>query len=267
MVNNANYFSGATHTDANGNVRPLNVGGSSMATGHNATPNYSAFSPTGQFGNPDRMAFQDNTASQAGLPVGTNPPTGFASQYDPAQLANIIWSTPWAILPDVFKGMNATGPGYQALRDIGADPLTLYNIMVGGNTDFLSGKGNAPGNYTNWLNNLYSSLGSVGGRGFNAGELLGRLFNPVNTKDTQSSLYNILTAGDASTQMRTLFNMVRDASNVGMNPLAARGYQAALSNAGDSALNAMLRQPVNQGANAIPLYEYIRQNNPGLIPG
>ncbi len=197
---------------------------------------------------------------------GTNPLTGFASRYDPSQLEQ-IWQSPWAILPDVFPGMNLQGPGYQGLRDIGADPLTLYNIMAG-RSDSLGG-GTATGNYTNWLADLMKSYGTKGGRSFAGNELLHALFNPKGGEGagTQSALYNILTAGDAGTQMRTLFNMARDASNVGLNPLAARGYQSALARAGDQAQNAMLNSNANQGANNEPVFQYIREHFPGLIGG
>lgn len=201
---------------------------------------------------------------QPGSTTGTNPATGFASRYNPSQLASIIWETPWAILPDVFGGMKTQGPGYQALRDFGADPLTLYNLMAGYNND-LSGSegGNAPGNYANWLAGMYQSMGTKGGRGFSGYELLKQLFNP----QANSALSNILNAGDGATQMRTLFNMAREASNVGLNPLAARGYQASLARAGDTALNQMMNQNSGQGANNMSVYQLLRQNNPGLVPG
>lgn len=190
---------------------------------------------------------------------GTNPLAGFASRYNPSQLEN-IWSNPWAILPDVFSGMDMRGGGYQGLRDIGADPLTLYNIMAGGQGSLAGGT--ATGDYANWLANLYKSLGSVGGRGFSGRELLQGVFNP----GEGSALENILTAGDASTQMRTLFNMLRDASNVGLNPLAARGYQAAVARTGDQAINQMMRTDSGSGANNTPIYQLIREIAPNLVP-
>lgn len=193
-------------------------------------------------------------------PNGSNPLYGFAARYNPSQLEN-IWSNPWAILPDVFPGMDMRGAGYQALRDIGADPLTLYNIMAGQGGD-LSG-GTATGNYANWLANLLASYGSVGGRGFSGRELLSSVFNP----GEGSALENILTAGDASTQMRTIFNMLRDASNVGLNPLAARGYQAAAARAGDQAINKMMTSGSNEGVNNMPIYQVLREIAPGLVPG
>lgn len=195
---------------------------------------------------------------------GTNPLSGFANRYNPNQLEN-VWQNPWAILPDVYKNMNLAGGGYQGLRDLGADPLTLYNIMAGRNSD-LAGEG--VGGYTNWLANLYSTLGKVGGRQFSGKELLTSIFSPVGGEgaNNQSALYNILTAGDASTQLRTLFNLTRDASNVGFNPLAARGYQSALARTGDKALNQMMRTGSGEGANNVPIYQLIRQLAPGLVP-
>jgi hypothetical protein len=199
------------------------------------------------------------SGGNADIRQGTNPLTGFASRYDSAMLDN-AYANPWAILPDVFAGINMAGPGYQALRDIGADPVTLYNIMQGGGSDLYSA---GTGGFVNWLANLYQSLGSVGGRQFSASELLGNLFNPR----ANSSLRKYLETGDASQQMRTLFQFARDASNVGMNPIAARGFQGPPARAGDQALNQMLRSPPNQGANNVPVYELIRQIAPGLVPG
>jgi hypothetical protein len=137
--------------------------------------------------------------------------------------------------------------------------------MVGGQTDFMSSGGNPQGNYTNWLAQLYNNLGNQGGSGFNARDLLSRLFNPMNNPNQpggQSSLYNILSAGDASTQARTLYNMARDAAQVGMNPLAARGYANAFSRANDLAVNQAM-----QGNNNTPVYELMKSIAPGLVPG
>lgn len=190
---------------------------------------------------------------------GTNPPTGFAKGLDPAMLGN-IWESPWTLLPQIFgQNMNQAGGGYQALRDIGGDPLTLYNIMAGRNQSMAD---SGPGQYANWLNDLYKSYGSVGGRGFSGSELLRSIFNPG--KD--SALSNILSAGDSSTQMRSLYNMARDASNVGMNPMAASGYQAALARAGDKAMSSQYSDNVNSGANNLTMWELIKQIAPGLVP-
>jgi hypothetical protein len=189
--------------------------------------------------------------------------TGWAAgqNYNPTAL-NAIYESPWTILKDVFgSGMSDVGPGYNSLRDIGADPLTLYNIMVGGDKNFAGSTENPQGNYANWLANLYNQMGTTGGRGFSMGELSDQIFNP----GANSSLKQILTQGDASMQMRTLFNMLREASNVGMNPLAARGYQGALARAGDDAIRQTYHSDADQGANNRAVYETIARNV-GLNP-
>lgn len=211
--------------------------------------------------------FPGPAAPGADVMGGTNPLSGFATRYNADQLKN-VWSSPWAILPDVFPGMKTDGAGYQSLRDIGADPLTLYNLMAGQKNDLAS---QGVGGYTNWLASLFKSMGSVGGRTFSAKELLHALFHPKEGSggdggEGQSALYNILTAGDGATQMRTIFNMARDASNVGMNPLAARGYQSALARSGDTAINQMMRTGSATGANNEPIYQLLRQLAPGLVP-
>lgn len=200
--------------------------------------------------------------------TGTNVLSGFASRYNPSLLDQNIWSNPFSILPDVFAGINTAGPGYQALRDFGADPLTLYNIMLGGQNGDLYGTGTSAGDYTNFLAGLYKSMGTVGGRGFSGGELLHSLFNPNTPGAGQtagSPLYNLLSTGDLSTQMRTLFNLASAVTNVGMNPLAAKGYQGALQRAGDQAMNMAMKQDANSGAANTPIYQLIRSIAPSLV--
>lgn len=194
---------------------------------------------------------------------GTNPLYGFAQRYNPSLLNQVIWDSPWAILPDVFNGINTAGPGYNALRDLGADPLTLYNIIAGSRND-LTGSG--VGGYTNWLASLYGSMGQPGGRAFSAQELLNNIFNQGGG-DSTTALGRIMASGDAGTQVRTLFNLVREATNAGMNPLAARGYQGAMARAGDTYLNQAIGDRANQGAANQQMHQWLRQNYPGLIPG
>lgn len=207
-------------------------------------------------------SFDQSLASSGGTPTGvgggpnnqsgTDPLTGFSSRYNPANLNSIIWDNPWAILPDVFQGINTAGPGYQALRDFGADPLTLFNIIAGKNSD-LTGAG--VGGFTNWLANLYGDLGSVGGRAFNSRELLNNIYNP----GQGSALENILKSGDVGTQVRTLFNLVREATNAGMNPLAARGYQAMVARRGDEYQNQVLQSGAGEGAGNMGMNQWLRQ--------
>lgn len=233
---------------------------------------------TSQYTQPVNPNGQEGSNNQ-----GTNRLSGFASNYSPTGLEN-IWQNPWMILAPGANGagvfgpnINLSGAGYQGLRNLQADPMSLYEMMAGrGNAlTGLAGQngqtdGTGTGNYVNWLASLYNNLGSVGGRGFSAGELLSNLFNPQgNAAAGGSSLENLLATGDASTQMRTLFNMAKDATNVGMSPLAARGYQGALSRAGDQALAQYATTNVGGGNNAtnVPMYQLLKQIAPGLAPG
>lgn len=171
-------------------------------------------------------------------PTGTTQtPTDFSKQYTPAMM-DFVYENPWTILPDVFNGISSTSPLYQALRDMGGDPLTLYNITAGSEDGSRAG---GASDFINWLAQTYTGQGTAGGQRFNAQQLLQNLFGQDKFgADAKSSLGQILGAGDMSTQIRTLYNMAKDATNVGMNPLAARGYQAALAQAGDRFGEAML---------------------------
>lgn len=192
-----------------------------------------------------------------GVNNGMSPYTGFASQYAPGQLDN-VYDNPWYLLQDVFKGIDTQGPGYQSLRDFGGDPLSLFNIMAGGKQQIDGGAGQ----FTNFMQNLYKNLGTPGGQGFDARELLSSIFSQKTGADATSSLGRILSAGDMGQQIRTLFNLLRDVSSVGMNPLAATGYQAAVASAGDRYGNEMLKTPAGQTPSIV---EWMNKNTPGLV--
>ena len=173
-------------------------------------------------------------------------PTGWAGQqgYVPEMLES-IYQNPWFLLQDVFQGINTSSPGYQALRDFGADPLSLYTIMQGANSLTQNQDGGAASGFANFLQNLYSQLGTSGGQELSAREMIGNIFGQTEFgADAGSDLGRLLGSGDASTQIRTLFNLLRDVAGSAMNPLAASGYQAALAQAGDRYGNAMLRTSV-----------------------
>ena len=198
---------------------PMIVDGSAAPTSP-TDPNSPGGMPTGVI--PGQPSNADPNAGLAAL-------TGFASRYTPA-MADQAYENPWYILPDVFPGMSESSPLYQALRDIGADPLTLFNILMGSQQKIDQGAGD----FINWLANLYEGMGTPGGATINAGDLISTIFGQEAVgADAQSSLGQILGAGDQSVQVRTLFNMLRDVSNAAMNPLAARGYQSAIAQAGD----------------------------------
>ncbi len=200
----------------------------------------------------------NSTAMASSNPnAGMDPLTGFASRYQPS-LANQAFENPWYILQDVFKGINPSDPGYQSLRDLGGDPLTLYNIAQGSQQKLPQGADT----FINWLAKMYENQGTVGGKGFDADQLIKTLFGQTEFGDkSKNTLGQVLGAGDMSTQVRTLFNMLRDVSNVGMDPLGARGYQAAVAQAGDSYGNAQMQSNAGDTQNVT---EWIAKNRPWL---
>lgn len=194
------------------------------------------------------------TSTSPGTGSGMTPYTGWAGgRYAPGALNDSVYENPWYLIPDVYEGISLTSPGYQYLRDFGADPLSLYNIMAGSSGSIDGGAGD----FANFMAELYQNLGTVGGSGFDTRGLLSNIFGA----DETSTLGQILSAGDQNTQVRTLFNLLRDVSNVGMNPLAARGYQAAVAREGDRYGNEMLS--TNAGDTTGPL-EWMSRNAPWL---
>lgn len=204
-----------------------------------------------------------NLPPAPGLPnknnaTGTDPYSGFASQYAPNSLRNTIYDSPWMVLPQVFDGLQSDMPGYQNLRDIGADPLTLFNITQG---SFSPMTAYNEGDYANWLNTMYKGLGTVGGRSFNSRELMNSV---LNSRDN-SAIRNALKAGDTSTQVRTLYNLLSESANAGMNPLAARAMQSRLAQEGDNYLTASATTGAGEGAQAQTFDQWLKQNAPGMI--
>lgn len=206
------------------------------------------------------VAMAQDAAERAGVDTGTGGTadiTGFASRYTPIGLQQ-AFENPWFILRDVFPGISVSSPGYQALRDFGADPLVLYNIMRGG-SGMIEDQGGAE--FVNFMADLYRQLGTRGGQGFSARQLLQNIFNAANATTeeglAQNTLAAILNAGDQSTQVRTLFNLLRDVSNAAMNPLAASAFQATAAQAGDLYGNAMMRADADQTVNpAVWMQQY-----------
>ncbi|HWV22988.1 MAG TPA: hypothetical protein VNZ58_02270, partial [Thermomicrobiales bacterium] len=135
------------------------------------------------------------------------------------------------------------------------DPMALYNIIYGSNGMIPQ---ESHGDYANFLNELYSGLGTAGGQGINARQLLANIFGA----GSDSTLGQVMSAGDMSQQTRTLYNLIRDATNMGLNPLAASGYQSATARALDDYGSSMLTK--NAGDTVGPA-EYLRQNRPDLM--
>lgn len=192
------------------------------------------------------------------LASGTDPLSGNAKDTVGSQLP-IIYDNPFLAIQKAFPNINLAGPYYQSLRDIGADPLVLYMAMQGNRTKAAGDQGAEA--FYNWLVDLYRAIGTPGGRWFNAQEMIRNIFNARTGDQDLSPLGAMLLAGDQSTQMRTLFNLLRDVTNVGMNPLAARAYQAALARAGDRALYQILTGTAPDQ----PVFQLIRQIMPALV--
>ncbi len=192
--------------------------------------------------------------------TGMSPYSGFASQYAPGMLGS-IYDAPYTILPDVFNGLDLASPLYQTLAGMQADPLTLYTLLMGADSSFGEGDEGDEA-FVNWLAQMYQQLGTAGGQGFNINTLLGNLFGTDTSEDSDTALNAVLRAGDTNQQARFLYNLIRDATNVGMNPLAAMGYQSATARSMDQWRNDVLRG--ESGSNMTPL-EWIRANNPGLV--
>lgn len=214
--------------------------------------------PTGnQAGAADPLATGAGAFQAGDTGSGMSPMTGFASRYTPA-MADQAYENPWYLLADIFPGMAESSPLYQALRDFGADPLTLFNIMQGSNQKIDQGAGD----FINFMDEFYRNLGTPGGQAIDTQALISTLFGQEKFgADSENTLGQILGAGDMSTQVRTLFNMLRDASNVGMNPLAARGYQSAIAQAGDRYGNAQMKAGADSTMNPT---QWIAQNMPWL---
>lgn len=178
---------------------------------------------------------------------GTRPLTGWAAtqNFNPTSL-NQLYEAPWAILPRIFSGMTPSSPGYQMMRDFGADPLALFTMTEGANRITSGGAGEL----ANYLAQMFRNAGSAGGTAFNATELLRNIMNAqtkgptVNGMPTpaQTSLGQMLGVGDPSQQARTLYNLVRDVAGVAMNPLAGQGFEAAMLQLLDTFQNRSLSQ-------------------------
>jgi hypothetical protein len=189
--------------------------------------------------------------------------TGFASRYTPYG-ATLAYENPWYILPEVFPGMRGgtANPFFQGLRDLPFDPLALYTIAQSSQPG--AAVGASP--YINWLEQMYRQQLTPGGAGPDAKSLIRTVFGQgaPGEEGANNTLQAMLAAGGPSEQIRVLFNLLRDASAAGMNPLEARAYQSAVSQAGDRYGSAMMKA---DETGVMGPTEWIRENAPWLAMG
>lgn len=224
-----------------------------------------------QYGSPaPAAALSTGTPTTPGTPggpvdpgLGTENLSGFASQYTPYG-ASLAYENPWYILGDVFPGMKGgtANPFYQGLRDMPFDPLALYTIAQSSQ----SGAETGASPYINWLENMYRNQLTPGGKTFDAESLIKTIFNQgaPGEEGAGNTLQAMLAAGGPSEQIRVLFNLLRDASSAGMNPLESRAYQSAVSQAGDRYGSAMMSADENSAVSPV---EWMKKNTPWLAMG
>jgi hypothetical protein len=158
----------------------------------------------------------------------------------------------------VFQGIAPTSPLYQSLRDMGADPLGLYNTMVGS-----QGKTGNSASYIDWLSDFYKKQTQAAPSQASPQNLLSMIFGQQKFgADSPNTLGQVLGAGDMSTQIRTLYNLAKDATNLSMNPKTARAYQASLAQSGDTYGQQMLGSEGGTGVQNIS--QWIAQFAPWL---
>jgi hypothetical protein len=203
-----------------------------------------------------------NTNTQTTDPMG-----GWAGLqgYNPSQIGATIWDNPFQIIPRVFGNGTANNdmfgtPGYNTLRNLNFDPLTMYVIGQGANSSMTSAGAD---DYVNWLRDMYLNYGTQGGRSFNSRELLGKVGDAAGG-DGKNALGQALRAGDNSTQVRTTYNMLSDIYNAGMNPVTASALRAGLTTEGDRYLAESSTSGSGEGANSTNFAAWLRQNAPYL---
>lgn len=201
--------------------------------------------------------------------------TGWAAAqgFTPAEL-NSIYDEPWRIIGLSYPDIATGGAGYSALRNYPIDPLELRmmtqgagGILTGGQGQTDDEKAYGAADYANFLNNFYTQMGTAGGQGINTGALLSNIFGQDTSggpAEAKTSLAQLLSSGDSSTQSRIMYNLVKSATEGGMDPLAAKAYQAAFL----AALDKYGSQALTTDAESAPsLNQYLNANYGALTGG
>lgn len=150
------------------------------------------------------------------------------------------------------------------MRDIGGDPISLYNIMWGsqnmGSTD------SSLGEFANFYADLIQNLGTAGGKTINGHDLLQAIMNADTSKEGQGKTgLNLLlgSAGNSSDSARILYQLYRDVTNAsGMDPLQSRARQAGMVNALDDYGSQMLSTNANE---IVSPNQWLATRYPGLF--
>lgn len=192
-------------------------------------------------------------------PGGTNPYTGFMSQFSPGAAQEQIWRDPQMVLNQMFQnsGQNLQSPMYSTMRDFyGADPQSLWLLMQGNKSYDQNGFG--ANQYGNFLNSLYGNYMTPGGRGVSFKEILDNV-NAVGDQSglsaqDQSPLYQLLTSGGASDQARTMYGLLGDAAKTSLSPAIASAFMDAMARQSDT----YLAQNASTAGGAKPYYQYFQ---------
>ncbi len=198
-----------------------------------------------------------------GLPhQGTDPYSGWMSRFNPTTFHDQVYNDPQIVLQQMYQdnGWNTSGPGYSNLRNLsGADPQSLWMLLSGQAKGYHGGDEE----YGNFLKDLYTEQGQVGGRTIDFNEIMAMIAHQGDqsglTPEQQSPLWQMLTAGSAADQFRTTYGLVGDAAKMGLAPGMANAYMDAMARQGDRYLS---DAATTQNAGTIPDYfQYMR--NPG----
>lgn len=204
-----------------------------------------------------------------GEEIGMGSLTGWAGQYKdangkgftPEQLRDTVFQNPWYMIQP-STGAEEGSAGYASLRDIGGDPVSLFNIMHGANNM----GSDDPMPIVNFLADLYKNLGTAGGKMIDGKQLLQAIMNADTSPEGQnSSQLGLLlgSAGNSSDQSRITYQLYRDAINAsGMDPLGQRARQAGMVNALDRYGREML---TTDSANIQAPNQWLGQRYPGLF--
>lgn len=204
-----------------------------------------------------------SAAAPTAANIGLKDPKGWAKQqgFTPAMLGQ-GYDNPWYYLPYSYKGINQASAGYQGMRDLGGDPLTLFNVQQGGQGNLAS---KDAGDFANYMNDLFQSMGTPGAKPFDAKALFGQLFGQKKFgADADTTLGMLLGAGDVPTRSRTAYSLARDLANMSMNPIAARGMQQTISQGLDQYGSASMSQNASQIQNPT---QYLADKMPWLVQG